>query len=209
MGTASDSISWLSRWDGARGRRPRGWRLLRFRGSFYKRHIPATDLPSGLKIADPIATFWVKSASNLAGSPSMLKTFAVVAALNYTAAAANAPIREVTSQAIETTGTLVPGFYKGYIYWAGRDNPLTIYSPDGLPGPPPRSRCLPAQAPEGMVLGEREVSGPVAAGLNVLTNAPEASCRSMPPPVSAVHAMASVPSVSTAIASAVPLGVTA
>ena len=65
----------------------------------------------------------------------MLKTFAVVAALTYTAAAANAPIREVTSQAIESSGTLVPGFYKGYIYWAGRDNPLTIYSPDGLPGP--------------------------------------------------------------------------
>jgi hypothetical protein len=48
--------------------------------------------------------------------------------------AANDPVREVTSQATRVGNQLVPAFYKGYIYWVGReggDNSVTIYAPDG------------------------------------------------------------------------------
>src|SRR6266436_5068607 len=34
----------------------------------------------------------------------------------------------------EVSGMLVPAFFKGYIYWAGRE-PLRIYTPDGHPAP--------------------------------------------------------------------------
>ncbi len=63
----------------------------------------------------------------------MLKSFALLAAFTCLYGAANAPIREVTSQATEISGMLIPAYYKGYIYWAGRQNPLTIYKPDGYP----------------------------------------------------------------------------
>jgi hypothetical protein len=56
--------------------------------------------------------------------------FAILVIFTHFVAAANAPIREVTSQAAELPGMLIPAFYKGYIYWAGRE-PLRIYAPDG------------------------------------------------------------------------------
>jgi hypothetical protein len=59
----------------------------------------------------------------------------LLAVLPYLAAAADAPIRQVNSQAVETSGMLIPAFFKGYIYWAGRDNPLTIYTPEGNQAP--------------------------------------------------------------------------
>ena len=64
----------------------------------------------------------------------MLKSFALLAAFTCLYGAANAPIREVTSQATEISGTLIPAYYKGYIYWAGRQNPLTIYKPERISG---------------------------------------------------------------------------
>jgi hypothetical protein len=64
---------------------------------------------------------------------SVLKLSALLAVFTCVSGAANAPIREVTSQTAEVSGMLIPAFFKGYIYWAGRDNPLTIYKPDGYP----------------------------------------------------------------------------
>src|SRR5579883_3679980 len=64
----------------------------------------------------------------------MVKSSMMAAAFACFAAAANAPVREVISQAGETMGMLSPAFYKGYIYWAGRE-PLQIFTPDGIPGP--------------------------------------------------------------------------
>jgi hypothetical protein len=68
-----------------------------------------------------------------------------VAVFAHSAIAANAPIREVTSQASVSTGMTIPAFYKGYIYWAGGE-PLRIYAPDGhlvyIPEPPGRVEAL-------------------------------------------------------------------
>jgi hypothetical protein len=51
------------------------------------------------------------------------------------AAAANDPVREVTSQAAVVGQQPIPAFYKGYVYWAGENNPASVYTPDGQPGP--------------------------------------------------------------------------
>jgi hypothetical protein len=66
----------------------------------------------------------------------VLKSFWLLAAFACLAAAANAPIREVTSEA--ANNSVPPRFFKGYIYWAGRA-PLRIYTPDGhqMPVIPP------------------------------------------------------------------------
>ena len=43
-------------------------------------------------------------------------------------------MREVTSQATRAGNQLVPGFYKGYVYWIGRDGDdkvANVYAPDG------------------------------------------------------------------------------
>ena len=66
----------------------------------------------------------------------MLRSLALLGALTYVAAAASAPVREVTSEA--ANASVPPRFFKGYIYWAGRE-PLRIYTPDGyqMPVTPP------------------------------------------------------------------------
>jgi len=76
----------------------------------------------------------VKSGGDFSEEVSVLKSFAFAAFFTCVAAAANAPIREVTSEAASVSGMLIPAFYKGYIYWAGRE-PLRIYTPDGHPAP--------------------------------------------------------------------------
>jgi len=58
----------------------------------------------------------------------VLRSLALLGALTYLAAAANAPIREVTSEAADSG--IHPRFFKGYIYWAQKE-PLRIYAPDG------------------------------------------------------------------------------
>lgn len=58
----------------------------------------------------------------------MLRSLALLGAVTYVAAGANAQIREVTSEA--TDSGIHSRFFNGYIYWAGRE-PLTIYTPDG------------------------------------------------------------------------------
>ncbi|SPE37519.1 exported hypothetical protein [Candidatus Sulfopaludibacter sp. SbA3] len=64
----------------------------------------------------------------------MVKSFALLAVFTSVVAAANAPIREVTSDAAVVSGMPVPAFSKGYIYWAGLE-PLRIYTADGHPQP--------------------------------------------------------------------------
>jgi hypothetical protein len=67
----------------------------------------------------------------------MRRLFALLATLSCVAVAANAPIREVTSLAAIVPGMDVPAFFKGYVYWAGRE-PLQVYAPDGQPVYVPR-----------------------------------------------------------------------
>jgi len=62
----------------------------------------------------------------------MRRPFALLAFFSCVAAAADAPIRDVTSQAVTIPGMSTPAFYRGYIYWAGHE-PLTVYAPDGQP----------------------------------------------------------------------------
>lgn len=64
----------------------------------------------------------------------MFRAIALLAIFTGCSAAANDPVREVTSQATRVANQLVPAFHKGYIYWiglAGPDNQVTIYAPDG------------------------------------------------------------------------------
>ena len=66
----------------------------------------------------------------------MFRVIALLGVFNLAGLAANDPVREVTSQAMRVGGQLVPAFYKGYIYWVGRDgddHAVTIYAPDGHP----------------------------------------------------------------------------
>jgi sugar lactone lactonase YvrE len=63
----------------------------------------------------------------------VLKSFACLAVIACIASAASAPIRQVTSEA--APDTLVPAFFKVYIYWAGRQSPLRISTPDGRQAP--------------------------------------------------------------------------
>ena len=49
----------------------------------------------------------------------MLRPLALLGALTYVAAAVNAPIREVTSEAADSG--IHPRFFKGYIYWAQKE----------------------------------------------------------------------------------------
>jgi hypothetical protein len=63
---------------------------------------------------------------------SVLRSLALLGALTYLAAAANAQVREVTSEAAHSG--ISPRFFKGYIYWADRE-PLRIYTPDGHQAP--------------------------------------------------------------------------
>jgi hypothetical protein len=62
----------------------------------------------------------------------MIKPIILLGIAIEVATAAGAPVREVTSEAAELGGMLIPAYYKGYIYWGGRD-PLRIYTPDGHP----------------------------------------------------------------------------
>lgn len=60
----------------------------------------------------------------------MLKSLALLSTyVCAISAAAHAPIREVVSQAAVSAGKTLPGFFKGYIYWA---EPLQVFAPDGL-----------------------------------------------------------------------------
>ena len=62
----------------------------------------------------------------------MRKSFALLAVSLCLWGAENAPIREVTSQAAKATGKLIPAYYQGYVYWAGPQETLTVFKPDGF-----------------------------------------------------------------------------
>jgi hypothetical protein len=62
----------------------------------------------------------------------MVRSLVLLGIATQFATGAGSPTREVTSEAAELGGMLIPAYYKGYIYWAGRD-PLGIYTPDGHP----------------------------------------------------------------------------
>ncbi|MGA3241077.1 MAG: hypothetical protein ABSG03_32825 [Bryobacteraceae bacterium] len=95
----------------------------------------------------------------------MPKLFALLTVFTCLSGAANAPIREVTSQAAEGSGMPVAAFFKGYIYWAGRENPLTIYTPDGYPAayflaPEKTAQAIAADTDGGLAIAWRtETSG--------------------------------------------------
>lgn len=64
----------------------------------------------------------------------MLKPFTLLIVFVQMAIAATPLIREVTSDATGASGT-PPSFFKGYMYWAGREL-FRIYTPDGHQAPP-------------------------------------------------------------------------
>ena len=57
----------------------------------------------------------------------MFRLVVLAAVFINCATAANDPIREVTSQAMVVGEQVFPNFYKGYIYWAGENNPASVY----------------------------------------------------------------------------------
>jgi hypothetical protein len=76
----------------------------------------------------------------------VLKSIALLSAFSCLWGAENSPVREVTSQAAKVSGKLIPAYYKGYVYWAGRQDPLTIFKPDGFSVPYDLAREKTAQA---------------------------------------------------------------
>lgn len=63
----------------------------------------------------------------------MFRAVVLLCGFSVCAIAGSGPVREVTSQAERVGNRLSPAFYKGYIYWIGRDGrngTVTIYAPD-------------------------------------------------------------------------------